>query len=261
MARRWTIGEEKQYRKELQELYTRQNKTIREIGFILNVSEQGVFQRLRRLGIETKRKEKPHCNNQRTDIHIPQKSAELAEFIGIMLGDGHISHFQTIVTLGTKEEKYVQHVASLMRRLFGIHPRILVRKTGHREVYIGSVAITGWLLDQGLVQNKVARQVTVPLWIFTRSEYMRACLRGFFDTDGSIYRLKFGIQISLTNRSLPLLLALQMMLKTLRYKPSEVSLFRVYLTRRDDVVRFFREIVPSNDKHNARFREFNASVG
>lgn len=144
---------------------------------------------MQRLGIPTTPHKKPHYCNKRTDVRLPKYSPELAEFIGIMLGDGHVSHFQVMVTLGTKEYPYVTYVQKLMEALFKVPATIAHKKSGHREVYIGSTTITNWLREMGLVSNKVAAQVGVPSWIFMKKKYMRPFIRGFFDTDGSIYNL------------------------------------------------------------------------
>ena len=42
----------------------------------------------------------------------------------------------------------------------------------------------------------------------------------------------------------------------LGFFPSQMSGFRIYLTRRTDVERFFKEIEPANQKHQERFRMF-----
>ncbi len=256
MARRWTKEEEMAFRQELQSLYVTQNKSIAEVGSELGIAYQTVFDRLKRLGIKTIPEQKTKYSNRRNDVCLPKKSVELAEFLGIMLGDGHISHFQTIVTLGTKELAYVQYVQALMQSLFKVSATISIKKSGYRDVYIGSTLITKWLRDQGLVSNKVATQVGVPKWIMSNKKYMRAFARGFFDTDGSVYALRFGIQISLTNKSAPLLLALQDMLRKLGYQVSEASAYRVYITKREDVKRFFKEVAPANEKHRHRFDNF-----
>ena len=96
-----------------------------------------------------------------------------------MLGDGHVSHFQVVVSLGNKEEKYAKHVKSLIEKIFKTHVKISLRDTGYRDVYLGSVDITSWLLKQGLVNNKVKSQVDVPKWIFNKNDFMRSFLRGF----------------------------------------------------------------------------------
>lgn len=256
MARRWTKSEEDMLRKELHQLYVTQNKSIGEIGKELGIPYQTVFDRMRRLGIETAPEKKLKYRNHRDDVQLPKQSVRLAEFLGIMLGDGHMSHFQTMVTLGSKELEYVEYVQELMQELFKVKATISIKKSGYRDVYIGSTLITKWLKGQGLVSNKVASQVGVPAWIMSEKKYMRAFARGFFDTDGSVYNLRFGVQISFTNKSAPLLLALQDMLRKLGYRVSEVSAYKVYVTRRADVERFFREIAPANLKHRRRFDKF-----
>lgn len=90
---------------------------------------------------------------------------------------------------------------------------------------------------------------------------MQSFVRGFFDTDGSVYKLKYGIQISFTNYSKPLLESLQSVLIKLGYNPSRISVNKVYLTQVKDVERFFREICPKNQKHLRRFIEFKTRVG
>lgn len=220
MPRAWTKIEKEIYTRELNQLYISENKTIKEIAVVLLIAPQTVFKRLQMCEIKTVPHKKENYRNIRTDIVIPKKySKELAEFIGIMLGDGKISHFQVLVTLGNKELNYANHVCDLMEQLFLVRPKIATRATGYHDVYIGSVLLTKWLMTQGLVTNKVKYQVDVPKWIFSKKVYMKMCLRGFFDTDGSVYKLRHGIQLSFTNYSVPLLLSLQSMLLRLQYNP------------------------------------------
>jgi DNA-binding transcriptional regulator WhiA len=261
MAKRWTKEEEKKYHTELSFLYIKKNKSLQEISKILNVPESTIFRRMNRLGIKTQPHLKTNYLKKRNDVNIPLVySKDLAEFFGIMLGDGHISHFQIVVSLGNKEEKYAKHVSLLIKKIFKVQAKISVRGNGYRDVYLGSVDITSWLFKKGLVSNKVKSQVNVPSWIFTQDNYMRGFLRGFFDTDGSIYRLKYGIQMSFCNRSLPLLKSLQLMLKRLRYNPSGISLYNLYLTRRKDIKTFFEEIKPSNNKHITRYLKIEKNM-
>ncbi|KKS76648.1 MAG: hypothetical protein UV64_C0025G0003 [Parcubacteria group bacterium GW2011_GWC1_43_11b] len=257
MARKWNKFEEEKYRQELYDLYIIQNKTINEVAEILKIKPQTVYDRLLRLDIKTCPEQKKKYQNRRSDIVIPKTYfPDLAEFFGIMLGDGSLSHFQTMVTLGIKEMSYAEYVARLMEKIFGVSARIAIRGSGYKDVYIGSVELTNWLKKEGLVFNKVKNQVDVPKWIFSKKVYMRRFLKGFFDTDGSVYRLRFGIQIAFINFSLPILNSLQTMLKKLLYKPSEISSHKIYVTKRPEVIRFFKEINPANKKHWQRFEKF-----
>jgi len=259
MARRWNKKEEDFYRSELKNLYIKENKTIGEIAVILGISEPTVFLRLKRLGIKTQPHLKENYIRKPKYIEIPKKySSDMAEFFGIMFGDGHVSHFQVQVNLGTKEMSYAEYVQSLIAKIFKTNPKIATRASGYHDVYLGSTQVTSWLFKEGLVSNKVKSQVDIPPWIFTEPIFMESFLRGFFDTDGSVYKLRFGIQISLTNHSFPILISLHKMLFTLGYSPSKISADRIYITKVKDLKRFFEEIQPKNPKHLERFKLFNA---
>ena len=257
MARRWTTEEELRFKAELETLYLKKNLTIAEIGRTLNIAESSVYDRLVRLGIPSCRSQKKRFNNRRTDVQIPKVySRDLAELFGVLLGDGHISYFQVIVTLGTKEMTYARYVKRLIARVFGGVPKISIQRDGNKTVYLGSTEATGWLLANGLVKHKVHEQVDIPAWIFQKPAYMRAFLRGFFDTDGSVYRLRFGVQLAFINYSRPLLRSLHRMLQVLGYNPSAISGRRIYITRIPSITAFFKEVDPANQKHQCRFKIF-----
>ena len=145
------------------------------------------------------------------------------------------------------------HVVKLINNIFKISPKIIKSKLGYRIVYFGSTDIVRWLLSMGLIFNKVKNQVDIPTWIFSKKNFLKRFLKGFFDNNGSIYKLKFGIQIAFINRSLPMLESVRRALISLGFFPSQISKFRVYLTRREDIIRFFNTVRPSNNKHLERF--------
>lgn len=263
MAKKWTLKEEKQKRNELVTLYKKKNKSIGEIAKVLNLGQSTVYDRLLRLGITPVPFKKIKYNNIRRDITIPKVySPELAELIGILLGDGHITPTQITVTLGKKDE-YADYVADLIYKIFKAKPKNTVLKSGHRLIYIGSTAIVRWLMSMGLAQNKIKNQVDVPRWIFQKKNFRRRALRGLFDTDGSVYKLKFGNQISFTNYSKPLIRSVREMLIGLKFHPSKIKSKKLYLTRKDDLRRFYKEIGFKNQKHGKRFLSFlnNKNLG
>ena len=226
MAKRWTLEEEGIKRNELLELYVKRNKTISEISSYLKIKESTVYDRLVRLNISSERYKKPRCNNQRID-----------------------------------KDEYVEYVSELIYKLFNIKPRVSLRKSGDYVIYFGSTKTVRWLLDMGLMFNKVRGQVNIPNWIFTSNDFMRHALRGLIDTDGSIYKLKFGIQISFTNFSKPLLSGVRNISKKLGFHPSKISGARFYLTKREDISKFIKEIGFGNKKHLNRFLQFQNKDG
>ena len=214
---------------------------------------------MKRLKIITCPEKKLHFRDIRQDILIPKEfSEELAEFTGAMLGDGHVSPTQIIITVNTSETDYLRHLNTLMMSLFGVRAHTAKKSSEINAVdtYIGSTKLVKFFMDMGLVGNKVKMQVGVPKWIYAKREYIKGFLRGFFDTDGSIYKLRFGVQVSYKNASAPLLRSTREMLLTLGYTPSKVSYRTLYLTRQQDLKRFFEEIRPGNKKHIERAIKF-----
>lgn len=260
MPKCWTIEEENQKRKELIKLYVNQNKTIKEIGKILGLAEGTVYDRMLRLGISTAPEKKTHyLNKKRGELNFPDFSEKLAEFAGIMLGDGHISPGQIWISFNSiTDKKYFLYVKKLLKFLFkvdaGYHKR---KKENGIDLFISSVDLVNFLREKGLfVGNKVKHQVDVPSWIFSKESYKKCFLKGFFDTDGSIYKLKFGVQMCFCNRSLPLLHSARKILLDLGYHPSNISGSNLYLTRRQDLFRYKREIGVGNPKHFGRAEKF-----
>ncbi|MDB5255276.1 MAG: hypothetical protein JWL92_652 [Candidatus Nomurabacteria bacterium] len=259
MPKQWSVQERQKHFDQLNTMYLDENKTIGEIGRLLSVSDKTIYKRLLTLGIQTNRAQKKSYSNQQTAILIPTEySDDLAELFGILLGDGSLSPTQVVITLGNKERSYAEYVKNLMQRVFNVAPKIAIRKLGYIDLFLGSVVVSRWLVSEGLVYNKVKSQIDVPPWVFTSKSFQRAFLRGFFDTDGSVYRLRYGIQLSFTNHSAPLLVSLQRMLNTLEYQASNVSSSKVYVTQKSAILRFFKEIAPKNQKHIDRFKEFLA---
>ena len=259
MARRWTIEEECEKREELMKFYVNQNKTISEIGKILKISESTVFDRMKRLNVSITPEKKLHYLNKKVLATLPNFSEKLAEFFGIMLGDGHITSGQIWIYVNTTtDKKYVPYVKDLLGSLFKISVGCYHRKNDNMvDLFISSVDLMRYLNKKGLfVTNKVSDQVKVPSWIFDKDSYKKSFLRGFFDTDGSIYKLKFGVQMSFCNRSFPLLQSVREILWDLGYRSSHISSDKVYLTRKSDLHRYIQEIGFGNSKHFKRAIKF-----
>jgi intein/homing endonuclease len=256
MPRRWSEQEEKDKKKELLDLYVRQNKSISQIAPILGLTPVGVYDRLVRLRIQTQRSQKPRFSNGRI-LEVPPLSEDLAEFCGVMLGDGHIGTGQIFITVNIKtDQNYVPYLQDLFERLFHFTPRVTkVISEAVVNLYVTSAYLVGKLRDIGIYSsNKVRDQVGVPDWIFGEPEYQRGFLRGFFDTDGSIYRLKHfnAVQMSFSNRSVRLLEGTRQLLLGLRYHPSRFSGHSIYLTRQTDLKKYAEEIGFGNLKHHGR---------
>ncbi|MBI4599548.1 hypothetical protein HY732_01355 [Candidatus Uhrbacteria bacterium] len=263
MPKRWTKIEEAVKRKELLELYVRRNKTIIEIAEILGITYPSAYERMRRFNITPCPYKKEHYRNKKR-VTLPPLSSDLAEFMGIMLGDGHRSDGQLIVTINARDDYgYIAYVAKIIKRLFNRNAGVQYRRCHNTaDVYFGSVEAVSYLTRIGLTaKNKVKEQSNVPTWVLRNSSYCKKFIRGFFDTDGSIYRLRGkAVQMSFSNRSRPLLDSLRLMLLNLSYHPSNAT-HVFYLTRKEDLQRYISMIGFGNPKHRQRAHEFGLLGG
>lgn len=120
-------------------------------------------------------------------IRQPARSEQLAELVGVLLGDGHIARWQVMVYLNLTERTMALHVQHLIEQLFGIMPTLHRRRT-HFVVVASSRNLVEWLIRCGVCAgDKIRRRAIVPAWVFRRPAFMRACLRGLIDTDGSFF--------------------------------------------------------------------------
>lgn len=160
-------------------------------------------------------------------IKKPKFSKELAEFVGIVLGDGGISKYQVYVTLHMRDDKnYSKFVNKLIKKLFEVPIRKFLRKEDLTiRLVISRVGLVRFCVQKlGLkMGNKIKQQVDIPSWIKNNKKFSVACLRGLFDTDGCVFYHRYKVnrkqyvykKISFTSHSKPLLCSVLKILKNL----------------------------------------------
>lgn len=207
-----------------------------------------------------------NCNLKK-EISRPHECSDLAELIGIFLGDGSIhSRYQAAISLNAENEQgYAGYVVRLIRRLFSVEPSVHQRAyKGVVEIVLNSVDLVAFLLTKGLVSgNKVRSQVSVPLWVQRKQSYAVACVRGLVDTDGCIFthrhevrgRVFLHVGLNFSNASAPLLAFTHRTLLQLGMSP-KLSRRYVNLYRQDDVLRYARIVGSSNSHHEAQLRRY-----
>lgn len=203
----------------------------------------------------------------RKEINLPRKSKELAEIIGILIGDGGISNFQVKVTLGLEKDKdYAFFVKSSFENFFGVSASLIeTKKDSTIEVVVSSRALVEFLVNCGLpIGNKIKQAIDIPIWIKNNIKWARSCLRGIFDTDGCVYldthKSKSGlyksINVAFTSASPKLLVSISEILESEGLMPTITSKWSIRLRRSKEVVNFFEIIGSNNQKHLGRYRRF-----
>ncbi|MFH0732895.1 MAG: LAGLIDADG family homing endonuclease [Candidatus Omnitrophota bacterium] len=205
----------------------------------------------------------------RKKIKYPQKSSALAEFIGIMLGDGGIrnAHQITISFDAKKDQDYVVYLQNLIKGLFGISSTLYIReKKGRADIVVTSTNLIEFLEKMGIKKgNKVVNQIDVPNWIFESKKYQAACLRGLFDTDGCIYQHRYAIndkryryiKMCFRNYSFPILVSVKRMLENLNFNARlDKKQKSVYLHSPSEVSRYFLKIRTNNPGYRNKYNKF-----
>lgn len=193
-------------------------------------------------------------------IKIPQKSKKLAEFVGIILGDGGLAPYHIQITLSNEEEGYKQYIIKLIVDLFGTVPKI------HRLKYAKAINIVvqrkqlvDFCQDAGLVKgNKIKYQIDIPNWVKENKEFSKVCVRGLVDTDGCFYRNSYWVngkkytyfKICFTSASTPLIKSVSSILMELGLKIVITKTNReVRIVDAKSVLQYIKIIGSHNQKH------------
>lgn len=189
----------------------------------------------------------------------PQDSKELAEFIGIMLGDGGLTNRQITIYLSSiTDQKYAEYVVNLIKKLFALKASIKeVQKYHVLRIGISGINVVKYLIGKGLkIGNKVHLQVGVPDWIWKKNDYIKACIRGLIDTDGCFVFHKYTVngkkykypKLTFSNKSEPILDFVYQGLNKLGYHPKRTKAFEVWLYNQNEVKQYLQEIGTRNIK-------------
>jgi intein/homing endonuclease len=201
------------------------------------------------------------------DIFLPQKNEKLAEFVGIMMGDGGVSKYHISITLNSKTDKeYSIFVCKLIKSLFRTTPTKHKRKDSlAMDIVVNRTKLSIFCKNIGLkVGNKLKQGLDIPNWIKENEDYKKACVRGLIDTDGSFYKHSYMvkgkrydyIKIGFSSRSPQLIDSVQKILEKLcinakiNYNSSEVK-----IESQKGVRQYLRIIGTNNPKHRAKIKK------
>ena len=196
----------------------------------------------------------------------PKKSRKLAEFLGIMFGDGHLSNYQIEVTTNSSTDKnHAFYVKRLTEKLFGMKCTISV-KSEEKTIIIktSSKNLVNFIHKLGMpIGNKIQNNLKIPLWIKQNTAYLKAFIRGLFDTDGCIYCDNHKIKDktyqhlgwTITTYADKLKKDLLFYLKELGFSPTHTKNQKsIYLRKQKEIDKYFHTIGTNNPKHLKRYK-------
>ncbi len=213
---------------------------------------------------------------------------EIAELIGAILGDGCLStywdecnkrqRYDIVFTGHTHDYKYyTQNIIPTIRKNFGIKGYLRLRKDDNTTRYaISSKRVFEYFKKFKIPIGKKGPFLKIPKEILQKRNLKIACIRGIFDTDGTIYsryskaysnhpkKYDYGV-IQFTSISRPLITQIHGTLKSIGIKPYKISVrqrsFATGITDQKEIIKFFRTIKPNNKHHLQRYRKIMGPKG
>jgi len=182
---------------EIRKIISKENKTIKEItNKLKNKRNYCQFTANLKKGIIPIELIKNNLNNNFLKIkeHNSKKiittptylTKEFAEFLGYLIGDGHIEKNYTEIT--TQDKEIIQRITELSIILFNIAPSIKKEKRS-KELYkiiLASKTLVEILKIFGLTHGKKGKNLRVPSQIMlSNDETIRSFIKAYFDCDSS----------------------------------------------------------------------------
>ncbi len=149
----------------------------------------------------------------------------LAYLIGVALGDGNLSKVNGRVTRlrVTCDIKYTFLITEIIAALKFVLPESSIGIVGNHRKCLNIVSysnhwetILGWKAQKG---SKYEQNSNVPEWVWCKDEYIKACLKGLIETDGSIYHDRGYPMVMFTNIVEDLAKDVWYMMKWLGFEP------------------------------------------
>lgn len=204
-------------------------------------------------------------------IKVPRNDENLSEIIGIILGDGHLCEYKrsnnirvySIKIAGnskTDKEYLIGYIPLLFKRVFNEEGSIYFskkRNLGYFNIY-GKNYIE-FMKSKGLKPgNKKKNNQGIPKWIIENKNYLRKCIRGLIDTDGSIHYISknnLNLRIDYTSHIHKLLRDVRESFIVLGFNPSKIIKDRhFFLSSQKDVNKYLKEIGFGNKKNLNRLK-------
>ncbi len=130
--------------------------------------------------------------DKKVGVIIPKEpSAELAEFVGIMIGDGHIYRTGCRYVMGITgnanlEYPYYEYIKKLIKTVW--NKDVKIKRYGTKlTIVMHSKGIQKFLLEVLGLSYGASQNKTIPDVLINEGDLVKHTIRGIADTDGSIF--------------------------------------------------------------------------
>jgi hypothetical protein len=179
-----------------------------------------------------------------------EKAGELAELIGVVLGDGNICKFlrtESLEIAGNSNNKgFIRRYGRIVEKVFSKKPTITKLPTNCIKIRIYQKNISKRLNIPAGARGKI--DFSIPSWILNNKEFLISYLRGLYEAEGSfcIHKPTYTYKFLFSNKNESLLNNVFRGMKILGFHPHR-SGYQVQISKKKEVY---------NAKKLLRFRSY-----
>lgn len=190
------------------------------------------------------------------EIKIPQLNEELSEILGALNGDGYLGKkpYEICITGSKLENEYFSYLKRILEKSFNLNFKISYQENRIRIRSYSKELILFLNKQYNLPIGRKTGNLMIPFRLKKNKNFLRAYLRGLFDTDGSIYiRRKKEPVLEIISVDKNYLEEIKKALEYLGFKVG-TSGKNLYIYNKTEIVKFFNEIKPNNRKHLKKYK-------
>jgi DNA-binding transcriptional regulator WhiA len=168
-----------------------------------------------------------------------QKNGDLAELIGVIVGDGNIHAFPRTECLrivsNSANTGFIKRYTALVKKIFDKTPRVSKRKESNAtDIVIYEKCISTRLGIPAGARGKLT--IEVPEWIYKNRSHTVRYLRGLYEAEGSIHHHEktYTHKLLFSNSNESMLRNVFTLLKKLDFTPHR-SKDKIQISRKEEV--------------------------
>jgi len=169
-----------------------------------------------------------------------KQNGDLAELIGVVLGDGHIAVLPRTESLSifsnSNNTGFIKRYSKLVKKIFNVRP------------YVGQHGTTKNCIRIRIYQKQISKRlgiptgargkknIKIPRWVLRHREYLKRYLRGLYEAEGSfcVHKPTYTYKFLFSNRNESLLRNVYRGLKILGFHPHK-SKYKIQISRKKEV--------------------------
>src|SRR3989344_9254908 len=214
-----------------------------------NISVKKISETMKRKKIDNFRewREKMRLEGKIKSEYLPLKhNGDLAELMGVVLGDGHIRAYPRTEELSifsnSNNPGFVKRYSVLVENIFNKKPTI----NQHSKVNCIRIRIYQKYISNRLgvpFSPRANLKIQIPSWIISNKKYIVRYLRGLYEAEGSysVHKPTYTYKVRFSNSNISMLENVSKLVTKIGFHPHR-SKKMIQLSKKNEVLKFLKLI-------------------